>query len=81
MPVPGSVTGSSWRFGTRRTSASAATHDELFAYLRQLPDTSMGTEQSRGLLLGGLGVVSVAARVGFGVSGIASRDERFSGGR
>jgi hypothetical protein len=53
--------------GTIAPEPPAATHDELFAYLRQLPDTSMGTDQGRGLLPGTLGVALVTAAIGLGV--------------
>lgn len=53
--------------GTIAPEPPAATHDELFAYLRQLPDTSMGTDQGRGLLPGTLGVALVTAGIGLGV--------------
>lgn len=47
--------------GTMAPEPPAATHDELFAYLRLLPDTSMPTEQSRSSLLRTLGVVLLGA--------------------
>lgn len=47
--------------GTIAPEPPAATHEELFAYLRLLPDTSMPTEQSSGSLLGTLAVVLLGA--------------------
>ncbi len=43
--------------GTIAPELPAATHEELFAYLRLLPDTSMPTEQGHGSLVAALGVV------------------------
>jgi hypothetical protein len=54
--------------GTIAPEPPAATHDELFAYLRFLPDTSTSAEQSRGLLLRTLGVVLLGASLVFEVS-------------
>ncbi len=54
--------------GTMAPEPPAATHDELFAYLRLLPDTSMPAEQSRGLLLRTLGVFLLGATLVFEVS-------------
>lgn len=54
--------------GTIAPEPPAATHDELFTYLRLLPDTSMPTEQSGSSLLRTLGVVLLGASVVFGVS-------------
>jgi len=65
--------------GTIGHEPPAATHDELFAYLRLLPDTSMMTEQSSGSLLGTLGVVLLGMSMMFGASRSVWRDEAFSG--
>lgn len=65
--------------GTIASEPPAATHEELFAHLRLLPDTSMTTEWSSGSLLGTLGVVLVGMSLMFGASRSAWRDEAFSG--
>ena len=65
--------------GTIAPEPPAATHEELFAYLRLLPDTSMTTEQSSGSLLGTLGVVLLGMSLMFGASRRVWRDEAFSG--
>lgn len=65
--------------GTIAPEPPAATHEELFAYLRLLPDTSMTTERSSGSLLGTLGVVLLGMGLMFGVSRSAWPDEAFSG--
>ncbi len=57
--------------GTIAPDPPAATHDELFTYLRKLPNTSMAANQSRGLLMAALGVALVAASIGLGVSRLA----------
>lgn len=64
--------------GTIRTISAeppAATHDELFAYLRLLPDTSMPTEQGRGSLVGAMGVVLLGVSIVLGRSRSAWRRE------
>jgi hypothetical protein len=62
-------------FGSIAPEPPAATHDELFTYLRVLPDTSMPTEKTRSSLLRTLGVVLLGASLVFGVSRHAWRDE------
>ena len=53
--------------GTLAPEPPAATHDELFGYLRLLPDTSMPAEQGSGSLLGTLGAISLSASVALAV--------------
>lgn len=49
--------------GTIAPEPPAATHDELFTYLRLLPDTSMPTGLSPGSLLEALGAVLLGASI------------------
>lgn len=65
--------------GTLAPEPPAATHEELFAYFRLLPDTSMTTEQSSGSFLGALGAVLLGMSLMFGVFRRVSRDGAFSG--
>lgn len=53
--------------GTLAPEPPAATHGELFGYLRLLPDTSMPAEQGSVALLGTLGVISLGAGVALAV--------------
>ena len=53
--------------GTMAPEPPAATHDELFAYLRLIPDTSMSTRHSLASLLEVLGVLLLGSSLGFAV--------------
>ncbi len=53
--------------GTIAAEPPAATHDELIAYLRLLPDTSIAAARPSALPLRALGVILVAAGLGLGI--------------
>ncbi|MEO6349291.1 MAG: hypothetical protein ABIP53_01445 [Candidatus Limnocylindrales bacterium] len=53
--------------GTIAPEPPAATHDELFTYLRLLPDTSIAAARPPALPLRALGVILLAAGLGLGI--------------